>query len=209
VSSSGPNSVVGGFAGVTGGAISNSSASGAVTGTSDSFLGGFAGINLGSIQDSTASGSVAGTGAHNVAGGLAGLSLGTIDSSSASGSVSSGANSIVGGLVGANATFINFAPNLLPPSSFPVGTISPDSSATGAVSAGPGSTVGARVGITNPTSGLPGFPSIVGGCNDPLCVALSTGILGPLVQETQLQLPPTAQTQVITNLVLISNLVPP
>jgi filamentous hemagglutinin family protein len=199
VSSSGANSLVGGFVGVTAGTISSASASGPVTGTSDSFLGGFAGINLGSIQDSTASGSVTGTGSHNVAGGFAGLNLGTIDPSSSSGAVTSGANSIVGGLVGANAMFINFAPDLLPSSSFPVGTISSDSFATGAVSGGPGSTVGVRVGLNNPNSGLPAYPSIVAGCDDPLCVALRLGIFGPL-SGPDVQLPPTAQSQILANL---------
>jgi hypothetical protein len=112
--------------------------------------------------------------------------------------VTAGANSIVGGLVGANAAFSNFPPGLLPESSFPAGTISFDSFATGSASGGPGSTVGSRVGQNNPNSGLPAYPTIVAGCDDPLCAALRTGILlGP---SSILDTLPTPQSQVIQNL---------
>ena len=73
--------MIGGFAGVNFGTIANSSSSGPVTGTSDSYLGGLVGINAGLIQDSTSSSSVTGTGGNNIAGGLVGMNFGNVDPS--------------------------------------------------------------------------------------------------------------------------------
>ncbi len=103
VSSTGPNSIVGGFAGVNAGDLIRTAASGNVSGTSESYLGGSVGINFALVQDSTASGTVTGSGSHNIAGGLVGVNFGFIDPSISTGNVSSGADSIVGGFVGANA----------------------------------------------------------------------------------------------------------
>ncbi|TMJ03978.1 MAG: filamentous hemagglutinin N-terminal domain-containing protein [Alphaproteobacteria bacterium] len=152
VTSNGPNSVVGGFAGVNTSDLVRVSSSGPVSGTSESFLGGLVGINIGLIQDSTSSSTVTGSGSHNIAGGLAGVNFGFIDPSRSSGDVSSGANSIVGGFVGANAA-IQF-----PDGTKIVGTISPDSGGTGKASGGAGSTTGDQVGQTYPTAGFPDLP---------------------------------------------------
>ena len=88
------------------------------------------------------------TGANNI-GGFAGLNLGTIDNSTSTGAVTGGANSIVGGFVGANAAFANFSPGLIPISSFPVGTVN-NSTASGIATGGAGSTVGAQIATTSP-----------------------------------------------------------
>jgi filamentous hemagglutinin family protein len=197
VTSTGPNSIVGGLVGVNFGIVgipdfiptgaspaSNletarvatvsgpsvsfdlpgmSTSSGAVTGTSNSFLGGIAGINLGLIKSAETSSNVTGLDGNNIAGGVAGLNFGTVQDSSSTGTVASGPNSMVGTLVGANATFINFPDGTLPFSSFPTGT----------TSGSPGT-----VGGSNPTaSQVPAFSSPLNGCGDTGCVLLSTGIL--------------------------------
>ncbi len=153
VTSTGPNSVVGGFAGINFETIANSTARGAVSGTSNSYLGGFLGINAGLIKDSIASGNVSGSGASNFAGGFAGVNFANIDPSTSSGNVSSGANSIVGGFVGANAA-LSF------PNGFQtVGVLTGGSSGTGTANGGPGSVVGTQVGQDYPTTGLPDLPA--------------------------------------------------
>ena len=53
VTGTGPSNWVGGFVGYNGGVICDSTASGAVTGTSSSILGGFAGVNIGWINPSS------------------------------------------------------------------------------------------------------------------------------------------------------------
>ena len=182
VTGTGDNSIVGGLVGLNGGGIVSSSAAGKVLGTSESYLGGLVGINIGLVQDSTASGTVTGSGVHNFAGGLVGLNFGNIDPSSSSGDVTSGANSVVGGLVGAEGAF---EPFVLPagvtmptiPGSFPVGTISANSLATGKATGGPGSTVDQQVGQYYPTSGLPAYPTFVNSCNDAVCYILANGVL--------------------------------
>ena len=152
VGSTGPNSVVGGFAGVNIGDLVRVSSSGPVTGTSDSYLGGLVGVNFALIQDSTSSSTVSGSGVHNIAGGLVGVNFGLIDPSTSTGDVSSGANSIVGGFVGANGAL------QFPDGTQRVGAVSSDSSGTGTASGGAGSTVGPQVGQSYPTSGLPPPP---------------------------------------------------
>lgn len=206
VTSTGPNSIVGGFAGLASGTILDSSATGPVTGTSDSYLGGFVGVNLGLVYASTAASSVTGTGNRDVVGGFVGANFGSIDSSSSSGNASGGTNSAVGGFAGANARFVNFSAGSIPGSSFPVGTIT-NSSASGSASGGQGSTVGPFIARDNPTtaSNPPAFPSIVGGCNEPTCVFVNTGVLpspsplSPFSPEFLEQLA-AQQTQQILNL---------
>jgi filamentous hemagglutinin family protein len=172
-----------------------SKSTGAVIGTSDSFLGGLVGINLGLVRNSstTATATVTGNGDNNLVGGLVGLNLGLVENSKAAGNATSDANSGVGTLIGANATFIGFTAGVFPISSFAVGSTFPvgsftNSDASGTASGGANSDVGGLVGRTNPTT-VPGFPSIVNGCNDPGCVALVTGILGP-INPTNPVLPP-------------------
>jgi subtilisin family serine protease len=184
VTSTGPNSVVGGFVGLNGGTIGFSTASGAVGGTSDSYLGGFVGVNIGTIASSSASGPVTGTGNNDIIGGFVGANFGSIDSSTASGNATGATNSAVGGFAGANAQFVNFQADQVPGSSFPVGTIT-NSSASGTASGGQGSTVDPFIARSNPTtaSNPPPFPSILAGCSDPTCVFVNTGVL-PSPQST-------------------------
>ena len=208
VASTGPGSIVGGLVGLGGGTILNSGAAGPVSGTSNSFLGGLVGINIGLVQDSFSTSTVSGSGSHDVVGGLVGVNFGTIDPSFANGNAAGGPNSIVGGLVGVNAAFSNFPAGSIPGSNFPIGKISSDSLATGTASGGPGSTVGPQVGQNFPTTGLPGFPTSGGGCNNGICGTLSTGILfdpngDASSPQSAPQLPPPVPPQglVIQNLV--------
>jgi hypothetical protein len=195
VTSTGSNSTVGGFTGLTSGTILASSASGPVTGTSDSYLGGFVGVNLGSIGQSftTATASVTGTGTRDFIGAFVGANFGTIDASSAAGNATGATNSAVGAFAGANATFVNFSAGAIPNSSFPDGTVT-NSIATGTASAGVGSTVGAFIALEDPTTAAnpPAFPSIIFGCTDPTCVFVSTGLL-PSPPTSQLTSEPTSQ----------------
>ena len=189
VTSTGSNSTVGGFAGLTSGTILASSASGPVTGTSDSYLGGFAGVNLGSIQQSftTATASVTGTGNRDVIGGFVGANFGSINASSAAGNATGATDSAVGAFAGANATFVNFSAGSIPNSSFPDGTIT-NSFATGTASGGAGSTVDPFIALVDPTTAAnpPAFPSIIFGCTDPTCVFVKTGLLpSPLTAPQQ------------------------
>jgi filamentous hemagglutinin family protein len=199
VSSTGPNSWVGGFIGVNGGAISLSSASGPVIGTSESLLGGFVGINFGVISDAMTaqSATVTGTGANNFVGGFVGVNFGSIDPSTAAGAVTGGANNVVGGFAGANASLAGYPAGLIPGSTFPIGTVSAGSLATGVATGGPNSIVGAQVGTTNPTA-LPASPSIVTSCSGGgLCSILQSGLT--LASPTPLSITPTTQ---ITQLIL-------
>jgi hypothetical protein len=189
VTSTGSNSTVGGFAGLTSGTILTSSASGPVTGTSDSYLGGFVGVNLGSIEQSftAPTASVTGTGNRDVIGGFVGANFGSIDASSAAGNATGTTDSAVGAFAGANATFVNFSAGAIPNSTFPDGTIT-NSFATGTASGGAGSTVDPFIALVNPTTAAnpPAFPSIIFGCTDPTCVFVSTGLLpSPLTSPQQ------------------------
>jgi hypothetical protein len=212
VTSTGPNSIVGGFAGLTGGTIVASVSTGPVSGTSDSYLGGFAGVNLGTIAASftTPGASVTGTGTRDIVGGFVGANFGSIDSSSSAGDATGGAFSTVGGFAGTNARFINFAPGSIPASSFPSGSIT-NSSASGSATGGPGSTTGPFIASNDPTSASrpPAFPSIVGNCNDALCFFINTGILPPPTGtsfEEFLQSLAAQQTQVILGLTSLTQL---
>ncbi|HEY6255739.1 MAG TPA: S8 family serine peptidase, partial [Xanthobacteraceae bacterium] len=220
VTSTGPSSTLGGLVGVNGGTISGSTASGPVTGTSQSYLGGLVGINIGSIQSITidsiqynsfSTSTVTGTGSQNYAGGAVGLNFGLIDPTTSSGNVSSGANSVVGGFAGGNGAFSNFSAGQLPNSTFPLGTISADSTATGTASGGTGSTVGAQIGLNYPISGLPTYSNpIINNCNNAVCTVLVNGTLfdpnagnSPLPPPPPPPPPPPAvtQAQVIQNLI--------
>ncbi|WP_234993048.1 MULTISPECIES: InlB B-repeat-containing protein [unclassified Paenibacillus] len=149
---------VGGLVGRNfGGTISNSYASGSVTGKSSN-VGGLIGYNYfsGTISNSFATGSV--TGGGSSAGGLIGYNLGTISSSFATGNVV-GSGSNAGGLIGNNVGMIS--------SSYAAGDVTGNGSnaggltganngeirtsyAAGAV-AGNGSNAGGLTGINNGT----------------------------------------------------------
>jgi len=161
VTSTGPNTIAGGFVGLNGGFINESLSASPVTGTSNSFLGGFAGLNLGIVIDSTATAdaSVTGAGGSNYAGGFVGVNFGFIDPSTAAGTVTSGPNSVVGAFAGANATFTNLQLS---------GTISSDSTASGP---------GPFIGTPNSPTTLPSYPSILANCDATLCQILNTGQL--------------------------------
>ena len=91
------NRSIGGLVGYSGGTVSNSSASGEVTGGSQ--VGGLVGYNEGSVSNSSAFGGITGSGVE--VGGLVGGNYGTVSNSYATGSVSGSADPI-GGLVGNN-----------------------------------------------------------------------------------------------------------
>ncbi len=102
------NSFVGGLVGQNfNGTIDTSSASGNVSGGSFA-VGGLVGGNTGTITNSNASGSVTGTGTNSdlAVGGLAGENFGTITGSFATGPVASAAGE-AGGLVGSNMVSFN------------------------------------------------------------------------------------------------------
>lgn len=117
----------GGLVGLNHGTVTNSFATGPVSGR-DSILGGLVGTNFGTVTSSFAGGSVTGGGA-SVSGGFAGSNNGTIASSSASGQVNGGDGSSVGGFVGVN-----------------LGAIT-SSAATGSVTGGVDSHLGGFVGL--------------------------------------------------------------
>lgn len=93
---------VGGLVGVNGREISNSYAAGSVTGNGTD-VGGLVGANGGEISNSYATGSVTGNGSE--VGGLIGLNAGWISNSYATGSVT-GSETDVGGLIGMNYGWI-------------------------------------------------------------------------------------------------------
>ncbi|MBB5886707.1 filamentous hemagglutinin N-terminal domain-containing protein [Xanthomonas sp. LMG 8992] len=119
---------VGGLVGDNGGTITNTYATGAVSGANYSYVGGLVGSNRGAITNAYATGAVSG---GNTVGGLVGSNGtgGTITNTYATGAVSGG--NAVGGLVGSNETG---------------GTIT-NTYATGAVSGN--NSVGGLVGLYN------------------------------------------------------------
>ena len=97
---------VGSLVGYSRGTISNSSATGTVSGTDGGFsIGGLVGINDGAIDKSYAKGAVFANDGDGAIGGFAGGNLGTISESYATGVVSGGDGS-VGGFVGSNRGMI-------------------------------------------------------------------------------------------------------
>ena len=142
-SSTTATNIAGGLVATNLGTISDSSASGNVSGGAFSLVGGLVGQNVfnlgaGSITSSFASGSVT-VGDSSVAGGLAGTSNGTIVASSATGAVTGGGNSVLGGFIG-TLSFQNGPGEIT------------NSSAQGAVaSTGPNSVIGGFVGLTSGT----------------------------------------------------------
>ncbi|SEM62677.1 The GLUG motif-containing protein [Paenibacillus sp. OV219] len=102
---------IGGLAGENAGAISNSYATGNVSGdvgeeNDSAYVGGLVGRNMGQISTSYSSASVSGNETFGV-GGLVGESYGLISNSHATGSVSGTGRDNVGGLVGNNVGPIN------------------------------------------------------------------------------------------------------
>jgi filamentous hemagglutinin family protein len=101
-------SIAGGLVASSGGIITNSTATGGLTGVTaggDSILGGLVGV-LGpestALTQANVSVAVNGLGANSIIGGLIGLNLATITSSTASGPVNGTSDSYIGGLVGMN-----------------------------------------------------------------------------------------------------------
>jgi subtilisin family serine protease len=197
VTSTGPNSWIGGLIGLNAGVVANSTANGVTTGNGNSIVGGLAAVNIGTITaifgpPSSATGDVNGNGANNILGGLVGVNFGTIMNSTSAGDVTGGANNIVGGLVGANLA-LDVDVQVPIPSSFPVGTII-GSTATGAVSGGPGSIVGAQVGVSNVDT-IP-LPSVLGTCHEDFCKLILDGKLK--VED----LPPPVIDQIVPDNIL-------
>jgi hypothetical protein len=144
-----------------GASVSNSFATGNVTGNNTLANGGLVGTNDGTISQSQASGAVTGSGAVVLTGGLVGENSGTITDSSASGAVSGGlaagglvgfnegtiTSSVATGAVGSNIedpdTFIGGLGGLVGLNAF--GTIT-NSHAEGVVTGGDGSVAGGLIG---------------------------------------------------------------
>ena len=153
VTSTGPNSIVGGFAGLTGGTIFASASSGAVTGTSDSYLGGFVGVNLGTIEHRRPRRLlVTGTGNRDVIGGFVGANFGSIDSSSRPATPPAATNSAVGGFAGTNARFVNFRGGFDSGLELPVGTHHEFLCLPAPPAAAPGSTIDPFIALVDPTT---------------------------------------------------------
>jgi filamentous hemagglutinin family protein len=129
---------VGGLVGFNdnGGTITNSYATGTITGGWNPVVGGFVGLNFGSISQSFATGNVTGGSGccTGTAGGFVGQNSGTVSQAYATGAVSSG-SVLAGGFAGA----ANF------------GSIS-ESYSIGAVSGSASTTIGAFVGTANATT---------------------------------------------------------
>src|SRR5262245_55735959 len=156
-------SVAGGLVGTSAGAITASTASGAVAGTgANSTVGGLAGTSTGTITDATASGAVTSNGANSTVGGLVGTNGGTIADSTASGAVTStGANSTVGALVGTST-----------------GTIT-NSTGSGVVTSTGANSIINNLGVPGPAPNPPAIPPSIAGCSDALCGFINTAILPP------------------------------
>jgi Subtilase family len=170
VSSTGPNSTVGGLVGANGGTISNSSSTSPVTAGADSFIGGLAGANFGSITNSKVDPVITGNGPNDVLGGIAGLNIGQLSGNTANVTlVSNGAGNQVGGVAGVNGTY-NFsgANPFTPGATTQTGDIG-NSTATGSGFSGP-------IGSTVPPS-APAFPNWVPNCSATLCDGINNGIL--------------------------------
>jgi hypothetical protein len=200
------------------GAITGSQVSGNVTVGADSAAGGLVGANAGAITGSTASGAVSSAGANSIIGGLAGASIGVITDSIASGAVTStGADSTVGGLVGANAgTIANSTASGAVTSTGADSTVGAlVGTSTGIITNSVG--LGVVTGGVPSAPNLPPIPPIIPGCSDPLCgllniltpatATLPAGLLNVLLPATA-TLPGAAffeslpgPTQVINNLV--------
>jgi hypothetical protein len=190
VSSTGPNSIIGGVVGVNVGSVSNTKSTAPVSGTSNSFIGGIAGINFGTLANVSADPPIIGSGDHNFIGGIAGLNVGSITDSTAQVTITSDSTSYVGGLVGLNGSYTN-VPSAIPGSSFPNGTIT-NSSASGSGFSG-------AVGGTQPTY-TPPPPAVLNGCTDPICTVLLNGKLQPPNNPNTIPPNVTVPTQQITQI---------
>ena len=145
--------------GTSAGTISNSYATGSVSGPSVS-IGGLAGGNSGTISNSYATGSVNADGTGDEVGGLVGYNIGPISNSYATGNVSNGTD--IGGLVGTNGNSN--------------GTVS-TSYSTGLVS-GTGSSVGGLVGDNSGAVTLGYWNSQVNGATPGIGTGTTTGATG-------------------------------
>jgi filamentous hemagglutinin family protein len=189
------NLQAGGLAGNNFGTILSSSALGNVQAGDGSIAGGLVASNsvTGAITNSTASGAVTSTGANSTIGGLVGASAGGITNSAALGAVTStGANSTVGGLVGVNT-----------------GTIT-NSAASGVVtSTGANSTVGNFVGANFGTIiGGPTLPSNPTPPSPPIDVPASAG--GPTPASPPIDRPATPNPPTVPSIIGgLPTLVPP
>ena len=187
------NLQAGGLAGINSGTILSSSALGNVQVSAGSITGGLVASNSvsGAITASTSSGPVTSTGANSTIGGLVGANAGTITSSTALAAVTStGANSTVGGLVGINTGTIT--------NSVASGVVI----STGANSIA-GDFVGANLGI------IIGGPSIPNGITSllPTLASIVSGLPSLSLLQTLLPFSPefrdalaAQQAQVILNL---------
>ena len=119
---------VGGLVGENDGTITNSYATGTVSGAGDRFIGGLVGASRGMITNSYATGSVVGTASTSAVGGLVGASSGMITNSYVMARSVSGSGFSIGGLVGNNT-----------------GSVANSYVTAGSVS-GSGSSVGALIG---------------------------------------------------------------
>jgi filamentous hemagglutinin family protein len=193
VTSTGPNSVIGGFVGMNGGTVENSHTNSAVTGTSNSYVGGFVGINIGSVVDSQVAGpaSVTVTGTGNLVGGFVGVNMGAIDPSTTVVTPTADSNNIVGGFAGANLNFasFNFGNLQLPAPSFPTGTITKDSTTT--------DTIHLFIGTDGVKPGFAPLPSVINSCTDAVCQIFQTGILTPCTDASCQPAAPTDSTSPI------------
>ena len=185
VSATGPNSFVGGMAGINGIATEKSSSSASVFASNGATAGGLVGMHVSScdrvcyglIDQSYATGSVTVADAE-MAGGLVGQNLGgPITNSYATGSVTGGNGAFVGGLIGSNLDNANGHSNPTIVSSY----------STGSISGGSGADVGgligqdlAQTGTTNAywdvdTSGINDLSRGAGNvANDPGIAGLTT-----------------------------------
>ena len=97
---------VGGLVGGNEGRITNSYATGTVSGTGDRFIGGLVGGSSGMITNSYATGSVVGTASTSAIGGLVGFHSGTITNSYVMARSVSGSGFSIGGLAGNNTGIV-------------------------------------------------------------------------------------------------------
>ena len=201
------SSIVGGLVGRNRGSISNSYATGSVTGSSSSFIGGLVGGNSGSIRNSYTTITISG-GALSRVGGLLGENNGSTSNSYATGSVSSDNISRAGGLVGYNNGSISnsYATGLVRGTGLSLhvggllgtnvigGTIS-NSYATGSVSASGdvGGLVGNNTGSINDTNYYVDSDGTNGIGSGTVCVAANciqagdAGTTTPTARQTWLQ----------------------
>jgi hypothetical protein len=176
----GDGALAGGLAGESAGTITDSYATGAVSGGANAAsVGGLIGVNSGGITESFATGDVTG-GSGSMIGGLAGQSGGTLANTYATGAVNGGDGSSgvsIGGLIGVNYTAVS------------------DSYATGAVQQVTNSNVGGVVGEDESSNGFSDtyWDTTTTGITDPGQgagnVANDPGLAGETTKQLQSGLP--------------------